>query len=112
MVARGAELFSIVCNGLTGSTMNGDPTLPDNCSFDPGDWQILARHWYPIAPCADVGGAPGDDRLLIGLDRAGLLRGDERRADIREVGAHRLGREEQPPRAGGVSLEWVQPWRN
>jgi phenylpropionate dioxygenase-like ring-hydroxylating dioxygenase large terminal subunit len=44
--------------------MNSDLTLPTPCSFEPGDWQILARHWYPIAHSADVGAAPYKAMLL------------------------------------------------
>jgi len=44
--------------------MNSDLTLPAPCSFEPGDWPILARHWYPIAHCAAVGAAPYKAMLL------------------------------------------------
>jgi len=44
--------------------MNGDPTLPQPCSFEPGDWTILARHWHPIAHSAEVGAAPFKAMLL------------------------------------------------
>jgi phenylpropionate dioxygenase-like ring-hydroxylating dioxygenase large terminal subunit len=45
-------------------TMSGDPNIPSPCSFEPSDWQILARCWYPIAPSADVGAAPYKAALL------------------------------------------------
>jgi vanillate O-demethylase monooxygenase subunit len=44
--------------------MNGDRWLPAPCSFDSHDWQILARCWYPIAHCADVGATPYKAMLL------------------------------------------------
>jgi vanillate O-demethylase monooxygenase subunit len=44
--------------------MNGDPALPTPCSFESSDWQILARCWYPIAHCAEVGAAPHKAMLL------------------------------------------------
>jgi phenylpropionate dioxygenase-like ring-hydroxylating dioxygenase large terminal subunit len=44
--------------------MNSDSALPASCSFDPGDWQILARCWYPIAQSAEVGAAPFKAKLL------------------------------------------------
>jgi vanillate O-demethylase monooxygenase subunit len=44
--------------------MNSDLALPAPCSFEPSDWQILAGHWYPIAPCAAVGAAPYKAMLL------------------------------------------------
>jgi phenylpropionate dioxygenase-like ring-hydroxylating dioxygenase large terminal subunit len=45
-------------------TTNSGVTLPLNCSFDPKDWQILARHWYPIALAREVGEAPHKAMLL------------------------------------------------
>jgi phenylpropionate dioxygenase-like ring-hydroxylating dioxygenase large terminal subunit len=45
-------------------TMSGDLNYPSPCSFEPSDWQILARCWYPIAPSADVGAAPYKAALL------------------------------------------------
>ena len=44
--------------------MNTDVTLPLGCSFDPEDWHILARHWYPIALAGEVGHAPHKAKLL------------------------------------------------
>jgi vanillate O-demethylase monooxygenase subunit len=44
--------------------MNTAATLPLQCSFDPEDWRILARHWYPIALAAAVGEAPYKAVLL------------------------------------------------
>ncbi len=38
--------------------------LPNPCSFEPTEWQTLARAWYPIAPSADVGAAPYAATLL------------------------------------------------
>src|SRR3546814_4489138 len=43
----------------------------------------------------DVAGVAVDDRLLVSVDRIGLGRRDEGRADIGEVGAHRLRREDR-----------------
>ena len=40
------------------------PTLPTDCSFDPADWAILARHWYPVALSRDVRDQPVAARLL------------------------------------------------
>jgi vanillate O-demethylase monooxygenase subunit len=44
--------------------MSSDVTLPASCSFEAGDWSILARHWYPVAHSADVGAAPFKAMLL------------------------------------------------
>jgi vanillate O-demethylase monooxygenase subunit len=41
-----------------------EPTLPDGSRFEPDEWQILARAWYPVAPSADVGAAPYAATLL------------------------------------------------
>lgn len=27
---------------------------PRTCSFDPNDWQVLARFWHPVAFCTDI----------------------------------------------------------
>lgn len=35
--------------------------LPRHCSFDPDDWRILARHWYPVALIRDL-----DEKGLVG----------------------------------------------
>lgn len=41
-----------------------EPELPRNCTFDGGDWAILAQHWYPIALARDVGDKPLSTKLL------------------------------------------------
>ncbi|MDN3356307.1 aromatic ring-hydroxylating dioxygenase subunit alpha [Actinomadura sp. DC4] len=40
------------------------PPPPPGCTFDPGDWQIIARFWYPIALSADVTEQPLGVTLL------------------------------------------------
>jgi phenylpropionate dioxygenase-like ring-hydroxylating dioxygenase large terminal subunit len=39
-------------------------TLPTPCTFEPSDWHILARYWYPVALSAAVGSAPYKAMLL------------------------------------------------
>jgi vanillate O-demethylase monooxygenase subunit len=39
---------------------------PRNCSFEPHDWQILARFWYPVARSADL--VPGTPTAVTLLD--------------------------------------------
>jgi phenylpropionate dioxygenase-like ring-hydroxylating dioxygenase large terminal subunit len=39
-------------------------TLPRDCTFDPSDWEILARYWYPIAVARDITTAPAARTLL------------------------------------------------
>lgn len=38
--------------------------LPRECTFDPDDWAILARHWYPVALSSEIGDEPLSVRLL------------------------------------------------
>ncbi|BCP51547.1 (2Fe-2S)-binding protein [Kaistia sp. 32K] len=35
--------------------------LPRHCTFEPADWRILARHWYPVAELREV-----EDKKLVG----------------------------------------------
>jgi len=49
--------------------------IPRNCTFEPTDWEILARHWYPVALARDLGAAPLSATLLdeaLVVYRAGL----------------------------------------
>ncbi|MEV7426399.1 aromatic ring-hydroxylating dioxygenase subunit alpha [Streptomyces sp. NPDC091212] len=39
-------------------------SLPRECTFDPGDWAILAQHWYPVALSREIGDSPVSVRLL------------------------------------------------
>lgn len=47
------------------------PNMPRHCLFDEADWQILARHWYPVALVRDVeatgvvGATLLDERLVV-----------------------------------------------
>ncbi|HEV2633861.1 MAG TPA: aromatic ring-hydroxylating dioxygenase subunit alpha [Actinocrinis sp.] len=45
-------------------TVSPDITVPRGCTFDPDDWAILARHWYPIALSREVGEDPVSACLL------------------------------------------------
>jgi len=38
--------------------------LPDPCTFDPSEWEILSGFWYPVAWSNDVGSAPVAAKLL------------------------------------------------
>jgi phenylpropionate dioxygenase-like ring-hydroxylating dioxygenase large terminal subunit len=44
--------------------MPAELTLPRECTFDPDDWRIIARYWYPIALAREVGEAPLGVKLL------------------------------------------------
>jgi len=70
---------------LLPSTRSGDQTpddqapadriaLPRGCTFEPEDWLILSRFWYPVALAREVGGKPIGTKLLdqpIVIYRAG-----------------------------------------
>ncbi len=38
--------------------------IPRNCTFDPDDWRILARSWFPVAVAEQVGPGPMGAMLL------------------------------------------------
>lgn len=38
--------------------------LPRNLTFEPDDWQIIARYWYPVARVQDVTEQPSEMTLL------------------------------------------------
>ncbi|MFT4081891.1 MAG: aromatic ring-hydroxylating dioxygenase subunit alpha [Nocardioides sp.] len=38
--------------------------LPRGCTFDPDDWQIIARYWYPVALAGEVSEQPLGATLL------------------------------------------------
>jgi len=58
-------------------------TRPNPCTFEAGDWDILAAHWFPIAVAAEIGDKPAaaclldvdlvlfrlDGRVVVALDR-------------------------------------------
>jgi vanillate O-demethylase monooxygenase subunit len=44
--------------------MPAELIVPRACTFDPDDWRIIARFWYPIALATEVGEAPLGVRLL------------------------------------------------
>ena len=44
--------------------MSTEIPLPPECTFEPDDWRILARHWYPIALADEVVEAPHKAMLL------------------------------------------------
>lgn len=44
--------------------MPAELTLPRECTFDPDDWRIIARYWYPVALATEVGADPLGVKLL------------------------------------------------
>lgn len=39
-------------------------TQPENSTFHPEDWAILARHWFPVTRCVDIADQPMQVQLL------------------------------------------------
>jgi vanillate O-demethylase monooxygenase subunit len=60
---------------------------PRDCSFAPGDWDVLARFWYPVAFAADIGAAPVAVRLLD--ERLVVYRAGARVVVARDLCIHR-----------------------
>lgn len=46
------------------ATADAPLPLPRNLTFDPDDWQIIARHWYPVALSSEVTEGPLGVTLL------------------------------------------------
>ena len=44
--------------------MLAELAIPRECTFDPDDWRIIARFWYPIALATEVGETPLGVTLL------------------------------------------------
>jgi phenylpropionate dioxygenase-like ring-hydroxylating dioxygenase large terminal subunit len=71
--------------------------MPRACSYEPGDWAILARHWFPIARLADLGEAPLAATLL-----------DVRLVVFRTTAGIRVARDLCPHRGVPLSMGWVE----
>ena len=53
-----------VASPMPVSAPGEDATLPRDCTFDPQDWAILARHWYPVALARELADKPLSAKLL------------------------------------------------
>ncbi|MDT3438118.1 aromatic ring-hydroxylating dioxygenase subunit alpha [Pseudofrankia sp. BMG5.37] len=62
-------------------------TLPTDCSFDPDDWAILARQWYPVALSREVRDQPVAARLLD--ERLVVYRAGDAAVVARDLCPHR-----------------------
>lgn len=51
-------------SGVEESVGLAELPLPSNLSFNPADWQIIARYWYPVALSREVTEAPMGVTLL------------------------------------------------
>lgn len=71
--------------------------LPRDCSFQPDDWQVLSRSWFPVARGEDVGGKPVTARLL-----------DLDLVVYRTNGVARVARDLCSHRGAALSLGWVE----
>jgi vanillate O-demethylase monooxygenase subunit len=59
-------------------TVDRSRALPENCTFDPDDWRVLARCWYPVALVRDlegkaVGATLLDRELIVFRDAEGQV---------------------------------------
>ena len=72
-------------------------TPPRDCTFSEGDWQVLARGWYPVAWAHDLADAPLAVRLLD--ERLVLYRAGPRIVAARDLCIHR---------GLPLSLGWVE----
>ena len=70
--------------------------------LDDGWREIVAMHAGEQVRVDDVVGGAVDDHLLIAVNGPRLLRRDEGRADIGEIGAHGLGAEDRLPVGDGA----------
>jgi vanillate O-demethylase monooxygenase subunit len=70
---------------------------PRDCTFNPDDWAILARCWFPVARAVDVGDAP----LAVTLLDLPLI-------VYRAGGAFRVARDLCPHRGVPLSMGWVE----
>lgn len=73
------------------------PVPPRQSSFDPADWAILARHWYPLARSQDLGEKPLAATLL---DTALVV--------YRTAGGVHVARDLCPHRGVPLSRGWVE----
>jgi phenylpropionate dioxygenase-like ring-hydroxylating dioxygenase large terminal subunit len=63
--SRTSEEFVMTVASPTPAAVPGmEMTLPRNCTFDPQDWEILARHWYPVALVRELADKPLSTKLL------------------------------------------------
>ena len=71
--------------------------MPRGCTFAPGDWTILSRHWFPVASIADIGEKPVAVRLL-----------DVPLVVYRTSGGMHVARDLCPHRGVPLSMGWVE----
>ncbi len=71
--------------------------MPRDCTYTPGDWAILARHWHPVARLADLGDRPLAATLL-----------DTRLVVYRSAAGIRVARDLCPHRGVPLSMGWVE----
>ncbi|OHV36032.1 MULTISPECIES: aromatic ring-hydroxylating oxygenase subunit alpha [Pseudofrankia] len=71
----------------TPAALAAPAALPTDCSFDPDDWAILARHWYPVALSREVRDQPVAARLLD--ERLVVYRAGDAVVVARDICPHR-----------------------
>lgn len=72
-------------------------TRPRNCTFAEGDWEILAKHWFPIARVEDIGEKPIASKLL-----------DVKLVVYRTADKINVARDLCPHRGVPLSMGWVE----
>lgn len=82
--------------GTTGAPRAGVP-MPRACTFEPTDWAILSRHWFPVARIADLAAKP----LAVTLLDVPLV-------VYRTPGGVHVARDLCPHRGVPLSMGWVE----
>lgn len=70
---------------------------PRNCSYADGDWEILAKFWFPVARAEDIGDKPLAARLL-----------DVKLVIYRTTDGINVARDLCPHRGAPLSMGWVE----
>lgn len=84
---------------VTAAETEATPRVPPprECSFDPKDWRVLSRAWYPVARTDELGDKPVKARLL-----------DVNLVVYRTEGTARVARDLCPHRGAALSFGWVE----
>jgi phenylpropionate dioxygenase-like ring-hydroxylating dioxygenase large terminal subunit len=72
-------------------------TRPNDCTYPEGDWEILAKHWFPVARSEDVGDKPSQAKLL-----------DVKLVVYRISNRIVVGRDLCPHRGVPLSMGWIE----
>lgn len=81
---------------LAGHAQSGLIARPADCTYKSGDWEILSKHWYPIARLDDIGDQPVIAQLL-----------DVELVIYRTATGLHITRNQCPHRGVPLSMGWV-----